>query len=80
MVTQLGVAKCLEVRQVMAHQTVREGTAVKRTVIKPGLQPHHSESFENSKVNKPYIPLLLLPTQPLQVALLFCWGFCSCFM
>lgn len=73
------MAKCLEVSQVTAYQTVAEGTAVKRTVMKPGLQPHHSEPFENSKVNKPYIPFLLLPTQLLQVVL-FVAFFVSCFI
>lgn len=75
MVTQLGVAKYLEFRQVMTHKTVGKGTAPKKTVVKP----HHSESFENSEVKKSYIPLIFLAMELLQMALLFCWVFCSHF-
>lgn len=59
-----------EVGKVKAHQPQGESRTAKRTAIKPGLQPRHSESFEKCKVNKLYIPLLLLPTQPLEVTLL----------
>lgn len=59
-----------EAGKVKAHQPLGEGRTIKRTAIKPGLQLRHSESFEKYKVNKPYTPILLLPTQPLEVTLL----------